>query len=73
MANNRFLESLLISKSVSGFEDEALAIFEEYLKPYSSVFRDNLNNCYAFINSSSSSSIRITISSANSLSTNKSQ
>ena len=59
MANNRFLESLLNSKSVSGFEDEALAIFEEYLKPYSSVFRDNLNNCYAFINSSSSKRILI--------------
>lgn len=59
MANNSFLESLLYSNSVSGFEDEALAIFEEYLKPYSNVFRDNLNNCYAFINSSSSKRILI--------------
>ena len=59
MANNNFLESLLNSNSVSGFEDEALAIFEEYLKPYSKVFRDNLNNCYAFVNSSSSKRILI--------------
>lgn len=59
MVNNSFLESLINSNSVSGFEDEALAIFEEYLKPYSNVFRDNLNNCYAFINSSSSKRILI--------------
>lgn len=50
MTNISFLESLLNSGSVSGFEDKALTIFEEYVKPYSDVFRDNLNNCYAIIN-----------------------
>lgn len=54
-----FLKKLLNSHSVSGFEDEALTIFEEYVKMYSDVFHDNLNNCYAMLNPSSSKRIII--------------
>lgn len=54
-----FLKKLLSSHSVSGFEDEALTIFEEYVKMYSDVFHDNLNNCYAMLNPSSSKRIII--------------
>lgn len=46
----KFLENLLNSHSVSGFEHEATDIYEEYLKECSKVFRDSMNNCYAIVN-----------------------
>ena len=54
-----FLERLLNSHSVSGFEEGASRIYEEYVKQYSSVFRDSLNNCYAVLNPSSDKHILV--------------
>lgn len=54
-----FLDSLLNLHSVSGFEEDALALYEEYVKSFSNVFRDSLNNCYAVLNPSSSKRILI--------------
>ena len=54
-----FLERLLNSHSVSGFEEGASRIYEEYVKQYSSVFRDSLNNCYAVLNPSSDKQILV--------------
>lgn len=54
-----FLERLLNSHSVSGFEECASRIYEEYVKQYSSVFRDSLNNCYAVLNPSSDKQVLV--------------
>ena len=54
-----FLERLLNSHSVSGFEEGASRIYEEYVKQYSSVFRDSLNNCYAVLNPSSDKQVLV--------------
>ena len=54
-----FLEKLMNSYSVSGFEEDASKVYEEYVKQFSTVFRDSLNNCYAVLNSSSSKRILI--------------
>lgn len=59
MIDKYFLECLLRSNSISGFEYEALDIYERYVKAYSDVFRDNLNNCYAVLNSASDKRILI--------------
>lgn len=48
-----FLEKLMNTHSVSGFEHAATDVFEDYLKDCTKVFRDSLNNCYAVLNPSS--------------------
>lgn len=54
-----FLEKLLNSHSVSGFEEDASNVYEDYVKQFSIVFRDCLNNCYAVLNPSSDKQIVI--------------
>lgn len=54
-----FLERLLNSHSVSGFEHDALGIYEDYLKGCSEVFRDSMNNCYAVLNPGASTRIML--------------
>ena len=54
-----FLEKLLNTHSVSGFEHAATEVYENYLKDCAEVFRDSLNNCYAVLNPSASKRIMI--------------
>lgn len=54
-----FLEKLLNTHSVSGFEHAATDVYENYLKDCAEVFRDSLNNCYAVLNPSASKRIMI--------------
>lgn len=54
-----FLENLLNTHSVSGFENAATDVYEDYLKDCAEVFRDSLNNCYAVLNPAASRRIMI--------------
>ena len=49
--NNNFLEKLLLTQSPSGQEDQVFEVLEEYVKPYSNIFKkDIIGNCISGLN-----------------------
>lgn len=54
-----FLERLLNTHSVSGFENNALGIYEGYLRGCAEVFRDSMDNSYAVLNHEATTRIMI--------------